>query len=207
MTKIDPAYGNSSGYFKDPSNGEPLSPDTPRVIPCSFDNGKFVWPQVSFANGEMGKIVYACFTPEEKELYKAYRGRGTGNARSRQNTSSNRRSNSVDTGSDSTTASGTSNSVEDNRYTYLPDGKIIDNETGEFVTKPRTTAPVKHSVSSAISAQSLELVRKCDTLLGINNISGIDYAVLCHSSDVHTLYHIPRQCIPDDEIERLSNYD
>ena len=75
---IDPRYGNSSGYFKDPITGEDLSPDTPRVIPCSFENGKFTWPCVAQSDGEqLLKIVYKYFTDEEKELYKAYRGRSS----------------------------------------------------------------------------------------------------------------------------------
>lgn len=73
---IDPKYGNSSGYFKDPITEEDLSPDTPRVIPCSFENGKFTWPCVAQSDGgQLLKIVYKYFTNEEKELYKAYRGR------------------------------------------------------------------------------------------------------------------------------------
>lgn len=76
---IDPAYGNSSGYFKDPISGEDLTVDTPRVVPCSFENGKFTWPCVMRSDGEqLLKIVYKCFTEEEKELYKAYRGRSSG---------------------------------------------------------------------------------------------------------------------------------
>ena len=75
---IDPRYGNSSGYFKDPITEEDLSPDTPRVIPCSFENGKFTWPCVAQSDGgQLLKIVYKYFTNEEKELYKAYRGRST----------------------------------------------------------------------------------------------------------------------------------
>ena len=73
---IDPRYGNSSGYFKDPITEEDLSPDTPRVVPCSFENGKFTWPCVAQSDGgQLLKIVYKYFTNEEKELYKAYRGR------------------------------------------------------------------------------------------------------------------------------------
>ena len=73
---IDPRYGNSSGYFKDPITEEDLSPDTPRVVPCSFENGKFTWPCVAQSDGEqLLKIVYKYFTEEEKALYKAYRGR------------------------------------------------------------------------------------------------------------------------------------
>ena len=75
---IDPRYGNSSGYFKDPITEEDLSPDTPRVIPCSFENGKFTWPCVAQSDGgQLLKIVYKYFTEEEKALYKAYRGRSS----------------------------------------------------------------------------------------------------------------------------------
>lgn len=78
MAAVDPQFGNSSGYFKDPISGEDLSPDTPRVVPCSFENGKFTWPCVMQSDGEkLLKIVYKYFTDEEKELYKAYRGRGS----------------------------------------------------------------------------------------------------------------------------------
>ena len=75
---VDPRYGNSSGYFKDPITEEDLSPDTPRVVPCSFENGKFTWPCVAQSDGgQLLKIVYKYFTDEEKELYKAYRGRSS----------------------------------------------------------------------------------------------------------------------------------
>lgn len=201
MAKIDPRFGNNSGYFKDPSNGEDLSPDTPRVIPCSFENGKFVWPQVSFENGDMGKIVYKLFTDEEKDLYKEYRGRGSGE-RPKKNTAKH-----TDSGSTSSVDSNSTDSTTNDRYTYLSSGKVIDNETGEFVTPPKQKGGTKHHIDAAISAKSLEIVRSCNKLLGINNICGIDYAVLCHSSDTHTLYHIPRQCIPDSEMERLGSYD
>lgn len=73
---VDPRYGNSSGYFKDPITEEDLSPDTPRVVPCSLENGKFTWPCVAQSDGsQLLKIVYKYFTDEEKELYKEYRGR------------------------------------------------------------------------------------------------------------------------------------
>lgn len=76
---VDPRYGNSSGYFKDPTNDEDLSVDTPRAVPCSFEDGKFTWPRVLSSDGEqLLKIVYKLFTPEEKDLYNAYRGRPTG---------------------------------------------------------------------------------------------------------------------------------
>jgi len=75
---VDPRYGNSSGYFKDPVSGEDLTIDQERVIPCSFENGKFTWPCVMCSDGEqLLKIVFRLFTPEEKELYNAYRGRSS----------------------------------------------------------------------------------------------------------------------------------
>ena len=75
---VDPRYGNSSGYFKDPITEEDLSKDTPRVVPCSLENGKFTWPCVAQSDGsQLLKIVYKYFTDEEKELYKAYRGRSS----------------------------------------------------------------------------------------------------------------------------------
>lgn len=69
---------NSSGYFKDPVTFEDLSPDTPRVVQCKFENGKFTWPMVMTSAGDPVKIVYKYFTDEEKDLYKAYRGRPVG---------------------------------------------------------------------------------------------------------------------------------
>lgn len=70
----DPEVANSSGFFKDPVTKEDLSVDMPRAIECRLDNGKFIWPQVMFSNGNLGKIVYKYFTEEEKSLYKQYRG-------------------------------------------------------------------------------------------------------------------------------------
>ncbi|MBR6135565.1 MAG: hypothetical protein IKQ22_03675 [Clostridia bacterium] len=75
---VDPRYGNSSGYFKDPVSEEDFSPDTPRVIPAALENGKFTWPCVMQSDGEkLLKIVFKYFTPEEKAMYNAYRGRSS----------------------------------------------------------------------------------------------------------------------------------
>lgn len=72
----DPEVANSSGYFKDPVTKEDLSVDTPRVVKCELNGGKFIWPMVMISDGSGPiKIVYKYFTDEEKELYKAYRGR------------------------------------------------------------------------------------------------------------------------------------
>lgn len=89
--KFDPEVANSSGYFKDPVTKEDLSVDTPRVIQCSFENGKFVWPCVASSDGtEVLKIVYKYFTDEEKALYKAYRGRGNSTSERKPRSSSSK---------------------------------------------------------------------------------------------------------------------
>ena len=49
---VDPRFGNSSGYFKDPISEEEFSPDTPRVVPAALENGKFTWPCVMQSDGE-----------------------------------------------------------------------------------------------------------------------------------------------------------
>ena len=72
---IDSSVANSTGYFKDPVTKEDFSIDTPRVVECKLENGKFTWPMVMTSAGDPVKIVYKYFTAEEKELYKAYRGR------------------------------------------------------------------------------------------------------------------------------------
>lgn len=75
---VDPQYGNSSGYFKDPVTGEDLSPDTPRVVEAALNDGKFTWPCVMQSDGEkLLKIVFRLFTPEEKRLYNESRGRSS----------------------------------------------------------------------------------------------------------------------------------
>lgn len=72
----DPEVANSSGYFKDPVTKENLSPDTPRVVRCEFKDGKFTWPMVLASDcTQLLRIVYRLFTDEEKDLYRAYRGR------------------------------------------------------------------------------------------------------------------------------------
>ena len=68
---------NSSGYFKDPKTFEDFTPDTPRIIPCKLENGKFQWPMVATSDANLVKIVYKLFTDEEKLLYKQYRGYDT----------------------------------------------------------------------------------------------------------------------------------
>lgn len=75
--KFDSRVANTSGFFKDPVTFEDLTGLEERVVKCSIDDsGKFIWPQIKFSDGSVGKIVYKLFTTEEKDIYKQYRGRG-----------------------------------------------------------------------------------------------------------------------------------
>lgn len=74
---FDPEVANSGGFFKDPKTKLDLIGSEKRVIQCSIDdNGKFIWPQVQFSDGSVGKIVYKLWTAEEKAIYKQYRANG-----------------------------------------------------------------------------------------------------------------------------------
>lgn len=77
MKNEDSSVMRSGAYFKDPGNMQPLTGKEPRVIECRItEDGKFVWPQVRFSNGTVGKIVYSLYTVEEKAIYKQYRSQG-----------------------------------------------------------------------------------------------------------------------------------
>ena len=140
---VDPAYGNSSGYFRDPTNGEDLSPDTPRVIQCELKDGKFVWPQVAAADGSMLlKIVYKYFTDEEKELYKQYRGRGSSSGETRTR----------------------SPSAKPKETVYKP----VEKETPIL---ERTL--VSYNESDTSSKSTDEMIAESDTCFGVANIGGL----------------------------------
>ena len=148
MAKFDPAYANSSGYFKDPVTGDDLSVDTPRVIPCSFENGKFTWPCVASSDGsQILKIVYKYFTDEEKELYKAYRGRP-------------------------------SSGEPSIRVHKPKQPKTESVSAEPAPQKPVDYQVVKYDEEGAVSASTQEIISDCDTCLGISFISGIPYALL-----------------------------
>ena len=171
---VDPRYGNSSGYFKDPITEEDLSPDTPRVIPCSFENGKFTWPCVAQSDGgQLLKIVYKYFTNEEKELYKAYRGRSS---------------------------SGTERKP---REPKPPKAKPPKAKPVKIDEPDEPKQVIKYAEDSAASLETLKTLAQCDRLYGCSQIAGITYA-LVGATGSHVVHHIPRACIPDAEFERLS---
>lgn len=68
----------SGVYYKDPGTKELLTGSEERATQCCIsDAGKFIWPQVKFSDGSVGKILYSLWTSEEKEIYKQYRSGGT----------------------------------------------------------------------------------------------------------------------------------
>lgn len=145
---VDPRYGNSSGYFKDPITEEDLSPDTPRVIPCSFENGKFTWPCVAQSDGEqLLKIVYKYFTEEEKALYKAYRGRSP---------------------------SGSERKPRETKP--AKPAKPVKPVNIDEPDEPKQV--IKYAEDSATSLKTLETLAQCDRLYGISQIAGLTYALV-----------------------------
>ena len=163
---VDPRFGNSSGYFKDPISEEEFSPDTPRVVPAALENGKFTWPCVMQSDGEkLLKIVFKYFTPEEKAMYNAYRGRSSsGGTRTRK----------------------------------PKEAVSVKPETTEYNDRK----VIKHNPESATSLKTLEILAQCDRCIGVSLISGIYYALVT-SYNSNVVHHIPRECIPDDEFDRL----
>jgi len=192
MAAVDPRFGNSSGYFKDPVSGEDLSPDTERVVKCEItEDGKFVWPQVLQSDGDRTlKIVYKLFTEEEKELYKQYRGRPAGSGTRRRSPSSQAPKYKTE---------------ETPVYTEEPGPEGM---TGKrcvvFPDKDEYVSLEKYDPESAVTPQTLALIAECDQCLGISNIGGLRYAMLSKRGS-NKVYHIPRSLVPDSEFERICN--
>lgn len=196
MASYDPAYANSSGYFKDPGTGEDLSVDMSRSVVCELRDGKFIWPQVTVSTGESVKIVYKYFTDEEKNLYKEYRGRGSGSSTPRAP-----------------------------RQVKKKGEAHLDPETGEVVyDEPEESAPAPRPVrqkqeyndpasaevefvddgESVASESTKELIASCDRIIGCSQIAGITYALLIKDSNKYKIYHVPRRLLSASDIERLS---
>lgn len=148
MASFDPAYANSSGYFKDPVTGEDLSVDTPRVVPCSFENGKFTWPCVAASDGsQLLKIVYKYFTEEEKELYKAYRGKGSSSGVTRQR------------------------KPKEQNDTQVKQVKEASVPLGE-------RRLVRFDSEACTTEDTEDIIKECDMCLGVVQAGGLSYAML-----------------------------
>lgn len=173
---VDSSVANSSGYFKDPVTKEDFSVDTPRVVECKFENGKFTWPMVMTSAGDPVKIVYKYFTDEEKNLYKAYRGRPS-----------------------------TGTTVRKPVEKRIPVTEEDDDEDVEDTPTPNaihSVEEVKYKPGSAMAKTTEELLNKCDTFLGCSFLAGITYAVFSIKGSKQQ-YHIPRSIIPDSLMDKF----
>lgn len=194
MASYDPAYANSSGYFKDPGTGEDLSVDMERSVQCELRDGKFVWPQVTVSTGESVKIVYKYFTDEEKQLYKEYRGRGSGSSAPRQ-----------------------PRQKKGEAHLDPVTGEVVYDKPEESTPAPRPVRqkqeyndPANAEVEfvddgeSVASENTKELIASCDRILGCSQIAGITYALLTKDSNKYKVYHVPRALLSSADMERLS---
>lgn len=194
MASYDPAYANSSGYFKDPGTGENLSVDMERSVQCEFRDGKFIWPQVTVSTGESVKIVYKYFTDEEKQLYKEYRGRGSGSSTPR-----------------------APRQKKGEAHLDPVTGEVVYDEPEESTPAPRPVRqkqeyndPANAEVEfvddgeSVASENTKELIASCDRIIGCSQIAGITYALLTKDSNKYKVYHVPRALLTEEDMRRLS---
>lgn len=194
MASYDPAYANSSGYFKDPGTGEDLSPDMPRSVEAALVDGKLIWPRVRVSTGEDVKIVFKYFTPEEKQLYNEYRGRGSGSSTPRQ-----------------------PKQKKGEAHLDPVTGEVVYDEPEESTPAPRPVRqkqeyndPANAEVEfvddgeSVASENTKELIASCDRIIGCSQIAGITYALLTKDSNKYKVYHVPRALLSSADMERLS---
>ena len=194
MASYDPAYANSSGYFKDPGTDEDLSVDMERSVQCELRDGKFIWPQVTVSTGESVKIVYKYFTDEEKQLYKEYRGRGSGSSTPR-----------------------APRQKKGEAHLDPVTGEVVYDEPEESTPAPRPVRqkqeyndPANAEVEfvddgeSVASENTKELIASCDRIIGCSQIAGITYALLTKESNKYKVYHVPRSLLTSADMERLS---
>ncbi len=194
MASYDPAYANSSGYFKDPGTGEDLSPDMPRSVEAALVNGKLIWPRVRVSTGEDVKIVFKYFTPEEKQLYNEYRGRGSGSSIPRQ-----------------------SRQKKGEAHLDPVTGEVVYDNPVLEPAKPKTVAaktvhvdPASYEVEyigneeSTASENTKQLIAECDRIIGVSQIAGISYALLMKDKAPGKVFHVPRALLTNSDVERLS---
>lgn len=146
---IDTSVANSSGYFKDPITKEDLSVDTPRVVKCALVDGKFTWPMVMISDGSGPiKIVYKYFTDEEKDLYKAYRGRPK---------------------SDTSVRKPVEKRISEPEPVHVTDQEISD-------LKPITDYYGSNDCARSLSTE--QIIKSADKCIGVSFMDGIAYAIL-----------------------------
>ena len=191
---FDPAYANSSGYFKDPGTGEDLSPDMPRSVEAALVDGKLIWPRVRVSTGEDVKIVFKYFTPEEKQLYNEYRGRGSGSSTPRQ-----------------------PRQKKGEAHLDPVTGEVVYENPVVESAKPKTVAvktfhvdPASYEIEyvggeeSTASENTKQLIAECDRIIGVSQIAGISYALLMKDKAPGKVFHVPRALLTNSDVERLS---
>lgn len=177
MPKYDPEVANSSGYFKDPVTKEDLSVSMPRVVEPTME--EWTWPLVTASDGTQIKIVYAYFTDFEKQCYKAYRARG------------------------SASSSGEPRVVKSKEPKPKVDKPAVKTELKSIV-KPLDDETVEEGPIS-VSEDTALIIANCDKLIGVTQMAGVTYVLLARSNKPHTIYHIPRSLINDEDMYRLCN--
>ena len=195
MASYDPAYANSSGYFKDPGTGEDLSVDMERSVQCELRDGKFIWPQVTVSTGESVKIVYKYFTDEEKQLYKEYRGRGSGSSTPRAP-----RQKKGEAHLDPVTGE----VVYDNPVVEPAKPKMVAAKTFHVDPADYEVEYVGDETEPVASENTKQLIAECDRILGCSQIAGITYALLIKDKVPGKVYHVPRALLTSTDMERLS---
>lgn len=194
MASYDPAYANSSGYFKDPGTGEDLSVDMERSVQCELRDGKFIWPQVTVSTGESVKIVYKYFTDEEKQLYKEYRGRGSGSSTPR---APRQKKGEVHLDPE------TGEVVYDEPEESTPAPRLV-RQKQEYNDPANAEVEFVDDGESVASENTKELIASCDRIIGCSQIAGITYALLTKDSNKYKVYHVPRALLTEEDMRRLS---
>ena len=195
MASYDPAYANSSGYFKDPGTGEDLSVDMERSVQCELRDGKFIWPQVTVSTGESVKIVYKYFTDEEKQLYKEYRGRRSGSSTPRAP-----RQKKGEAHLDPVTGE----VVYENPVVEPAAPKTVAAKTFHVDPANYEVEYVGDEVESVASENTKQLIAECDRIIGVSQIASISYALLIKDKAPGKVYHVPRSLLTEEDMRRLS---
>jgi len=171
---IAAGYANSNGYFKDPGTGEWLTGLEPRSVKATItESGSLIWPEVKASTGESIRLVYKCWTAEEKALYKQYRE-----------------------GNKTRPKAQKKSRVQE--ATVKPiSSTIVDPNDETKVIK------VTHSQEeSVVSIKTAKVIAEADSTLGVWLFEGIPYDLL-HKKGQNGYTPIPRVLISDEDRVRL----